>query len=93
MKKLLFALSFLLVSPVCAIPPKDTFVVATRLDDLISLDPAEIFEASGVEYAHNTYDRLVFYSSEEKGMFSGVISKSWDVSEQQLLVPIFPSRK
>jgi hypothetical protein len=41
--------------------PKDTLVQAWQIDDLITLDPAEVFEFSGAEYAANVYDRLVTY--------------------------------
>jgi len=39
--------------------PPDTLVMAQQIDDLITLDPAEVFEFAGAEYAANVYDRLV----------------------------------
>ena len=39
--------------------PKDTIVMAKQIDDIISLDPAEAFEFSGVEVGANVYDKLV----------------------------------
>ena len=44
-----------------AATPPDTLVMGWWIDDLISLDPAEIFEFSGAEIAGNTYERLVNY--------------------------------
>ena len=38
--------------------PKDTLVMAFVIDDIITLDPAEIYEISASEYMANTYDRL-----------------------------------
>ncbi len=43
--------------------PKDTLVMAWVFDDIISLDPAEIYEFSSSEYMANTYDRLVVLGS------------------------------
>ena len=39
--------------------PKDTVVMAKQIDDIISLDPAEAFEFSGVEVGANVYDKLI----------------------------------
>ncbi|HSE73374.1 MAG TPA: ABC transporter substrate-binding protein, partial [Dongiaceae bacterium] len=39
--------------------PADTLVMAYIIDDIISLDPAEIYEFTSSEYMANTYDRLV----------------------------------
>src|SRR5690349_9741684 len=41
--------------------PKDTLVEAWQIDDIISLDPAEIFEFSAAEYQAQVYDRLISY--------------------------------
>ena len=38
--------------------PKDTIVMAKQIDDIITLDPAEAFEFSGVEVGANVYDIL-----------------------------------
>ena len=40
-------------SPALAKTPKDMLVMAGQIDDIITLDPAEIFEFSGAEYAAN----------------------------------------
>ena len=42
--------------------PKNALVMAFAIDDIITLDPAQIFEFSGAEYAGNTYDRLIAVS-------------------------------
>ncbi len=45
--------------PAFAQTPKDTVVMAKQIDDIISLDPAEAFEFSGVEVGANVYDKLI----------------------------------
>ena len=42
-----------------AATPADTLVIAKQIDDLISLDPAEAYELSGIEVLANTYDRIM----------------------------------
>ena len=37
----------------------DTVVMAKQIDDIITLDPAEAFEFSGVEVGANVYDQLI----------------------------------
>jgi peptide/nickel transport system substrate-binding protein len=61
--------------------PKDILVMANAIDDIISLDPAEIFEFSGAEYAANTYDRLIAYDLNDPTKLYGVAAESWTVSE------------
>jgi peptide/nickel transport system substrate-binding protein len=46
-----------------AATPKDTLVMAYVIDDIISIDPAEIYEFTSSEYMANTYDRLVVINS------------------------------
>ena len=43
----------LLCEPVLADTPKDTVVIAKQIDDIITLDPAEVFEFSGGEVIAN----------------------------------------
>ena len=49
------------LSAAAAETPQDSLVMAFQIDDLITLDPAEVFEFTGAEYAANVYDRLVTY--------------------------------
>ena len=42
-----------------AATPKDTVVIASQIDDLITLDPGEEYEISGQILVSNIYDRLV----------------------------------
>ena len=68
------------VNPAAAATPSDTLVMAWQFDDIITLDPAEIFEFSGAEYAGNTYDRLIGYEVEDVSKIYGVVAESWTVS-------------
>lgn len=83
MKKLmLFLIIFLLFAvSVYAKTPKDVLVMAYAFDDIISMDPAEIFEISSAEFAGNIYDRLVAYDVNNISKIYGVVAKQWSVSE------------
>jgi peptide/nickel transport system substrate-binding protein len=58
--------------------PRDVLVMAFAFDDIITLDPAEIFES---EYAGNTYDRLIGYDPDEVSRIFGVAAESWSISD------------
>lgn len=70
--------------PVMADTPKDALVMAYSIDDIITLDPAEIFEFSGAEYSANTYDRLVNFDVNDVSKIYGVAAESWTVSDDGL---------
>ena len=67
--------------PTFAKTPRDTLVIAFQIDDIISLDPAEIFEFTAAEYAGNTYDRLIGYDPEDVSNIFGVAAESWTISD------------
>jgi peptide/nickel transport system substrate-binding protein len=84
MKKLLLSICFLtLIS--CGFAqagtPKDFLVMGTKIDDIITLDPAEIFEFSGAEYAANAYDRLINYDVDNVSNIYGGVAESWEIAE------------
>ena len=64
-----------------AATPRDVLVMAFTIDDIISLDPAEIFEFTAAEYAGNTYDRLIGYDHENVSNIYGVAAESWTISD------------
>ena len=79
---LLFILLIFCVHKSYATIPKDTLIVAHKIYDLMTLDPAAMFELPALEYANNTYERLVRYKN--KGIdneFQGVIAKEWKISK------------
>jgi peptide/nickel transport system substrate-binding protein len=64
-----------------AATPNNALVMANQIDDLISLDPAEVFEFSGAEYAANVYDRLVTYPPDEVENLQGNVAESWTIAD------------
>ena len=67
-------------SAVQAATPPDTLVQAWQIDDITSLDPAEIFEFSDSEIAGNTYERLINYDPKDVSKIYGEVAESWTVS-------------
>ena len=67
-------------SAVQAGTPKNTFVMAKDVSDIITLDPAEVFELSGGEIIANIYDRLMMFEPENLTKLVGGVAESWDVS-------------
>jgi peptide/nickel transport system substrate-binding protein len=61
--------------------PKDTLVMAYVIDDMISLDPAEIYEFTSSEYMANTYDRLVVINPDKTDELKLQLAESWSVSD------------
>ena len=78
---LVFTAFFLATGLTLAGTPKDMLVMAWQFDDIITLDPAEIFEFSGAEYAGNTYDRLIGYDVDDVTQIYGLLAESWKISE------------
>ena len=66
--------------PLHAATPKDTLVVASAFDDIISLDPAEAFEISAGELMGNGYDRLMRYDVNDPSKLLPDLAKTWTVS-------------
>ena len=67
--------------PVAAKTPANALVMAYQFDDIITLDPAEVFEFTAAEYAGNTYDRLIGYDVNDVSKIFGVAAESWTISE------------
>ncbi len=67
--------------PARAETPKDTLVQAYRIDDIITLDPAEVFEFSTTEYINQVYDRLIYYNAQDPANFLPGIAESWTVAD------------
>jgi peptide/nickel transport system substrate-binding protein len=61
--------------------PADTLVMAYVIDDMISLDPAEIYEFTASEYMANTYDRLVVIDRANPSQLKLQAAESWSVSD------------
>jgi len=70
--------------PAQAATPEDTLVVAWVFDDIISLDPQEMFEISTFEVVGNVYDTLVMFDLDDTSQLEGQIAESWEVSDDGL---------
>jgi peptide/nickel transport system substrate-binding protein len=86
MKKLLAALamgaSFALALPAAhAGTPKDTLIQADHLDDIITLDPAEMYELTTYEINGNVYDTLVAINGRKTSEILHKAALSWNVSD------------
>jgi peptide/nickel transport system substrate-binding protein len=68
-------------APTLAETPRDALVMAFTIDDIITLDPAEMFEFTALEYAGNTYDRLIGYDVKDVSKIYGVAAESWTISD------------
>ena len=64
--------------------PRSVFVMAKSLDDLISLDPAEVFEFSGAEVIANLYQRLFRPNPDDPAKPIGDVVETWAVSDDGL---------
>jgi len=78
-----FLVSATLLFSACVEKNKDSLVVGTTIDGLMTLDPAEIFEFSGMEYVDNTYNTLVVYDPKNPESIYGEVAESWAVSEDK----------
>ncbi|MFZ9450295.1 MAG: ABC transporter substrate-binding protein, partial [Alphaproteobacteria bacterium] len=76
---LLAATTFLTPATAPAQTPRDTVVMAKAIDDIISLDPAEAFEASGVEAVANVYDKLINVDPKDPNTLVPELAESWAV--------------
>jgi len=61
--------------------PADTLVVADAIDDIVSIDPHEAFEFSGVDLNNNVYDTLVELDPAKPGELVPGLAESWAVAE------------
>ena len=63
-----------------AATPRDALVIAKAIDDIITLDPGEAYELTGIEIVTNIYDRILRYEAEDLTKMVGGIAESWTVS-------------
>lgn len=61
--------------------PANTLVIAIAMDDVISLDPAEIFEVTTSEILTNTYERLITTDQADPTKIVPQVAESWTISE------------
>jgi len=75
------SLTTLAVPPVQAETPPNMLVMGMRLDDIITLDPAEVFELSAGEISANIYDRVMMFEPEDLTTLVGGVVESWQISD------------
>jgi peptide/nickel transport system substrate-binding protein len=83
-KTILFALAatVLMVSGGAqAATPNNTFVQAKDIADIITLDPAEVFELTTGEIIANIYDRIMMFEPEDLQNLVGGVAESYDISD------------
>ena len=78
------AFAILMATTAFAQTPKDTVVMAKQIDDIISLDPGEAFEFSGVEVVANVYDKLMGVDLAKNNALIGDMAESYSVSPDNL---------
>ena len=76
----LTAISLSTATPIWAETPADTFIQAWTLDDMISLDPAEVFEFSASEIIGNSYEPIIGYDIKDVSKIFGVVADTWKMS-------------
>ncbi len=83
-----FALASLMLSAapsaLLAETPADTLVIADAIDDIVSLDPGEAYEFSGLDVVNNVYDGLIELDPTKPGELIPGLAESWTVSEDGL---------
>jgi peptide/nickel transport system substrate-binding protein len=71
----------LTASGAIAATPANTLVIADAIDDIITLDPAEVSEVGGVLASQQIYQPLVTFDPADPTKISGVLAESWTVSD------------
>lgn len=68
--------------PVVAETPANMLVIANRIDDITTLDPAESFEFAGSDVSRNVYGKLVNFDPLDLSAGYGPdLAESWTVSD------------
>lgn len=69
-------------APVMAETPPNMLVIANRIDDIKTFDPAESFEFAGADVSRNVYNKLVnFDPLDLDAGYQPDLAESWDISE------------
>jgi peptide/nickel transport system substrate-binding protein len=61
--------------------PADTLIQAWAIDDVITLDPAEVFEFTASEILGNSYQGLIGYDVNDVSNIFGVVAEKWEISD------------
>ena len=75
------------IVPVLAQTPANMLVIANRIDDITTLDPAQSFEFAGSDVSRNIYGKLVnFDPSNLDGGYIPDLAESWTVSDDGMTI-------
>ena len=83
LKKILITFTTLaafIMGPSHAATPGNTFVMAKDIADIITMDPAEVFELTTGEITANIYDKIMMFEPEDLQTLVGGVAESWDIS-------------
>ncbi|WP_417208414.1 ABC transporter substrate-binding protein [Antarctobacter sp.] len=70
------------VAPVMAETPPNMLVIANRIDDIKTFDPAESFEFAGADVSRNVYNKLVnFDPLDLDAGYQPDLAESWTISD------------
>ena len=73
--------------PVLAETPPNMLVIANRIDDIKTFDPAESFEFAGADVSRNVYEKLVnFDPLDLDAGFGPSLAESWEISEDGMTI-------
>ncbi len=89
------ALAMMSLGAAQAATPKNTFVMAKDIADIITMDPAEVFELTTGEIIANIYDRVMMFEPEDLQTLVGGVAESWEVRKdgKTILLTIRPGLK
>ncbi|MEO0915306.1 MAG: hypothetical protein AAFY59_20345, partial [Pseudomonadota bacterium] len=73
--------------------PANMLVIAHRIDDVTTIDPAESFEFAGSDISRNVYSRLVYLDPMDLDAgYKPDLAESWKVTPSRMVkVIVFPS--
>jgi peptide/nickel transport system substrate-binding protein len=74
-----------LVLPALAEAPRDVVVMAKRIDDIVSLDPAEAYEFSDEEAIANCYEHLLDYDAAHPETIRPALAETWSVDQSGMI--------
>lgn len=74
-------------APSFAQTPPNMLVIANRIDDIKTFDPAESFEFAGADVSRNVYQKLVnFDPLDLDAGFQPQLAESWEISDDGLTI-------
>src|SRR5690349_20598649 len=60
---------------------ENTLVIDSNIDDLITLDPAVVYEYSGILITHNVYQTLVTFEGSDLQTIKPSLADSWETND------------